>query len=279
MPGNELNADLSRIQLLEEKIERGLQSCIEVGLSLAEIKNNKLYNKLGYKSFDLYCQERWGLKRTHAFSQIKAAQVVQNLSEKTFANGEQFENLPAPQNERQVRPLIGLQPSLQRSIWQEAVKITKGKNPTGKIVKQVKEKIMNQSDGEDLAIKEETLSQLEIGDIAIVQAKDINTLKAYQGYWCVIKAKSDHSSDVDVYDKTLTLLPSECLVKLECTEEEKQAARSLMSRMQRIASIETVSFLINSCLITLNRGRDFNLPDRDQQILTFIENQLGITNN
>ena len=113
----------------------------------------------------------------------------------------------------------------------------------------------------------------------MVQAKDLKTLKRYQGYWCVIKAKTELVFDIDVYDRTLTLIKPEYLEKLECTLQEKEAAIRIMSRLQRIASVETVSRSINAILLEFGIRKDFILPDLDEEILSFIESRLEIINN
>ncbi|MEH2039992.1 hypothetical protein [Nostoc sp.] len=42
-----------------------------------------------------------------------------------------------PTNERQVRPLVALEPEVQPTAWQQAVQVAGGKVPTGRIVKDV----------------------------------------------------------------------------------------------------------------------------------------------
>ncbi len=286
------SAENLRLEDLELEIERGLRSFFYVGWALGVIRDNKLYKSSGYKNFNIYCQNRWAMTRRNADRLIKATEVVINLIElptddlslidsfKSESNWSHFLNeidFPLPQNESQMRPLVGYEPEAQRTIWRLASSKTGGMPPPASIVKETAIEIMKKIEQTDPS--QETLSQLEIGDIAILQAKDISTLKAYQGYWCVVKAKNNIIYDIDVYDRTLTLVKPEYLLKLECTEEEKQAAISLMARLQRIASVETISRSVNAILIEFGSRHDFLLPEMDRQILAFIENQLGITNN
>jgi len=268
----EIKLKLANIKELEKIIERGFKSYLEVGFALLEIRERKLYKQLGYKNFESYCIDRWKIKRAYANRQILASKVVSNLKQATIVT----KNLP--QNESQVRPIANLDVDLQRTIWTEAIEVAGG-TPTAKVVKEVKTKLMKEIEKQSTPTHEDIQAIIEIGDICIIQAGDLTALKPYQGFWCVIKAKSDRVFDIDVFDRTLTMVKPEYLLKLECTEEERDAGILLMSRMQRIASVETVSFLINSCLITLSKGRDFILPDRDREILYFIENRLGIISN
>ena len=92
--------EAERLQVLEITIERGLQTFVEVGEALAEIRDSRLY-RLNYGTFEDYCQDKWGMSRIHAFRMIEASKVAENL-------------LPmgniVPSNERQIRPLASLEP-------------------------------------------------------------------------------------------------------------------------------------------------------------------------
>lgn len=65
----------SRLADLEGVIERGLSTFVEVGEALLEIRDARLY-RLTHGTFEAYCQERWGMTKTHANRTIAAAEVV-----------------------------------------------------------------------------------------------------------------------------------------------------------------------------------------------------------
>jgi hypothetical protein len=44
---------------LERVMERGLQTFVEVGKALADIRDGELYRGQGYATFEDYCQQRW----------------------------------------------------------------------------------------------------------------------------------------------------------------------------------------------------------------------------
>jgi hypothetical protein len=67
---------------LETRIERGLQTFIDVGLALLEIRDRRLYREAGFKSFDTYCRERWGWSRDRGYQLMQAAEVVQSMPTK-----------------------------------------------------------------------------------------------------------------------------------------------------------------------------------------------------
>ncbi|MDF0556736.1 hypothetical protein [Kamptonema sp. UHCC 0994] len=127
-----------RLQELESVVEQGLQTFYEVGVALDEIRENKLYRET-HKTFEAYCREKWAIARRTADQFIAAARVIENLS----ANGAQN-----PTSERQVRPLTGLPPELQRSIWQEAVESSRNGIPSGAAVQRlVEERVGSEKTG------------------------------------------------------------------------------------------------------------------------------------
>lgn len=92
---------------LETIIERGLSAFFEVGSALLEIRENRLY-RANYTTFGDYCRERWGMAGRTAYQFIDAALVVDNVRNL---------RIPVPANEAQARPLTGLEPEVQRIVW------------------------------------------------------------------------------------------------------------------------------------------------------------------
>lgn len=115
-----LSADeQAQLEAYEVVIANGLQTFYEVGTALADIRDSRLYRQQ-YRTFEDYCDQRWGMQRAHAYRLIEAAEVRENLSP-------MGDILPA--NERQTRPLTELEPEAQRLAW-EVVKETA---PQGKV--------------------------------------------------------------------------------------------------------------------------------------------------
>lgn len=112
----------------EERIERGLKTFIEVGQSLAVIRENRLY-RAGYETFETYCQGRWGFNRHRASQLITAVDVVTNVTNA---------GLPAPANEGQARELARVPEQERAEVWRETVERTNGK-PTATAVREVSE--------------------------------------------------------------------------------------------------------------------------------------------
>lgn len=119
-----------RLIHLETVIERGLQTFINVESALLEIRDNKLY-KPNYKTFQLYCRERWTMTVRRSYQLMDAAKVVENVN-----NCSQT----PPTSESQVRPLTGLPQKAQRKVWKKAVQSANGMHPTARQVMAARER-------------------------------------------------------------------------------------------------------------------------------------------
>lgn len=114
--------EISRLTELESRIEAGLNTFIDVGNALLEIRDEKLY-RLDYGTFEEYCQERWGFNDRRARQLISAAETVATLKSGTVVP------LLIPTTERIVRPLTKLEPEEQPIVWRRAVESA----PNGKV--------------------------------------------------------------------------------------------------------------------------------------------------
>lgn len=105
------NRELSLLGKLETTVERGLASFFDIGAALKEIRDGKLYRG-EFKTFEDYCQQRWGFSRVHAHRHIDASEVQADL-------------LPIgnilPANEAQCRPLTKLLDADRQDAWQEVI--------------------------------------------------------------------------------------------------------------------------------------------------------------
>jgi hypothetical protein len=115
--------ETERLAALEDVIELGFQSFIEVGAALFEIRSTRLYRET-HRTFEDYLHDRWNMSRQRAHQLIEAAEVAVNLS--TVVD-------TPPTSERQLRPLAGLEPDRQRAVWTAATK--HNPDPTAQQVK------------------------------------------------------------------------------------------------------------------------------------------------
>lgn len=120
-------AERTRLQELEFIVEHGLQTFYEVGKALEEIREQKLYRET-HKTFEAYCQEKWGITKRRAYQFIDAAEIMENLCTNVHNS---------LVKEYQIRPLKGLPAELQLEIWQEAVESSPNGIPTGATVKRL----------------------------------------------------------------------------------------------------------------------------------------------
>lgn len=92
----------------EKTIRRGIKAFFEVGKALAIIKAERLY-RCDYQTFDQYCKEKWDFSRIRAYQLINATACMEMLTNV---------NIPLPQNESQVRPLLDIPESEIAGTWQ-----------------------------------------------------------------------------------------------------------------------------------------------------------------
>jgi hypothetical protein len=67
--------EATRLEELEATIERGLETFIEVGRALLEIREARLYRET-HRTFEDYCRERWAMSKSYAHRQIQAAEIA-----------------------------------------------------------------------------------------------------------------------------------------------------------------------------------------------------------
>jgi hypothetical protein len=103
-------ADADRFQHLEDIVERGKQTFIEVGTALMEIRDSRFYRISGFKTFGGYCQSR-GFSRNFAHMQIQSAGIA----------GELLTTVNIP-NEKTAREFISV-PAEDRPVVAEQAKV------------------------------------------------------------------------------------------------------------------------------------------------------------
>jgi hypothetical protein len=99
-----------RLKELETTIRGGLNTFLEVGDALWEIRESRLY-KSEFQSFEEYCATRWKMTRNYANKLIVAAKVVEDLGT----------DVPKPTSEAQARLLSQLpDPEDRKEAWKDA---------------------------------------------------------------------------------------------------------------------------------------------------------------
>ena len=132
MDNSDLITNVSqKLEQCETVIERGLQTFIEVGLALSEIRDFRLY-RFEYGTFEIYLHARWDISRSRAYQLIEASQVTRAMS--TIVDAE------LPLTESQARELVGLDTELAARVMRETVDRVRGK-VTAKAIEQTRERV------------------------------------------------------------------------------------------------------------------------------------------
>jgi hypothetical protein len=112
-------------------VDANARGFIDAGNALAEIYHKELYRET-HKTFDAFCNDRWGFGRNYAKRLIESTEVVNRLMDKTVPIG-----TPAvlPTAESQTRELAKVDKTEQAEVWAIVVGVTD--TPTAKVVKEV----------------------------------------------------------------------------------------------------------------------------------------------
>jgi hypothetical protein len=259
---------------LERKVERAF---FEAGKALAELRDRKLYRST-HKTFEEYCKQRFGYTRIAASYKIAAATVMDNL----LTNGLQKEEIATdelqtpkmltnglqilPNNERLVRPLVSLEPEVQREAWQKAVEEAGGKVPSGRIVKDVVQRIIERT---------RVPNTYQLGEVCQVLAKDNPELRGKGGCWGIVNHVGEFSCTVTTWDgeytvriahlKPLNYLPAEC-----------QQMQLISDRINRLRDNENLEEAARAVLKHLGELKRPYLTAVEEKLLSVIEQEYGV---
>jgi hypothetical protein len=153
---NLLPEERERLSVLEGVVKSGLQTFVEVGLALAEIRDRRLYRQT-HATFETYLDERWSMSRSRGYRLIDGARVAQLVSP-----------IGDIANEAQARELVPLldQPEELTEAWEEAMHVSNGKPTAATITESVKRRRITDEDrSRMLALHDEGKDQKQISDL------------------------------------------------------------------------------------------------------------------
>ena len=133
--------DVTLLEQCESRIEKGIDAFLEVGDALLTIRDKRLY-RATHPTFELYCQERWSIERRRAYQLISAARVIRNVQDDLSVN----RGTHSPVTERQLRPLTGLEPAAQRTIWAQVIQENPDGDITGAKVQEIVDRVTGNGD-------------------------------------------------------------------------------------------------------------------------------------
>ncbi|MBD2536474.1 hypothetical protein H6G97_47255 [Nostoc flagelliforme FACHB-838] len=239
---------------LERKVERAF---FEAGKALTELRDRRLYRST-HKAFDEYCLDRFGYNRSRSYQLVDAAVVVDNLQKCP-----QIVDI-LPTAEGQVRPMTKLEPQEQQEVWLRAVEVAGGKVPTGRIVKDVVQRIMERT---------QVPNTYQLGEVCQIFTKDNPELRGKGGCWAIVSAVNDFSCSVRMWDREYTVglqhLKSYDYLPAEC--QQMQAICDRISRVYSDSLEETVKSLLQ-LLGKLNRPY---LTAVEEKLLSVLESEYG----
>ncbi|MEH1907408.1 hypothetical protein [Nostoc sp.] len=262
----ELSDEEQRDRLhLERRVERAF---FEAGKALMELRDRRLYRST-HKTFEDYCRERFGHSRQKSNYLIAAADVYENLTticcqnlppEDLTTNGSQI----LPTSEGQVRPITKLEPQEQWEVWQQAVELAGGKVPTGRIVKDVVQRIMERT---------KIPNTYQIGEVCQILTKDNPELRGKGGCWAIVSAVNDFSCTMRVWDGEYTVglqhLKSHNYLPAEC--EQMQVICDRINRVYSSGLEESVQRFLES----LGKLKRAYLTDLEEKVLSVLELETG----
>jgi hypothetical protein len=263
---DDLTPDEERQRLFwERKVERAFY---EAGTALKELRDRRLYRST-HKTFEEYVQDRFGMKQSRSYQLIEATGVVDNLLAKVpplvELLGDSSDKVPPlvevlPTNERQVRPLIQLEPEQQREVWQQAVEAAGGKVPSGRIVKDIVQRI-----------RERTKIPIpyRVGDVCEILIKDNPELRGLGGCWCIVIEVREFSCLVRAWNGEYTVR-EENLRDLQYSPDHRQKMKQLSDRLVHLRSLREEE-TVRAILETLGSLKRPYLNTWEEKLLKFLE--------
>ncbi|WP_019505893.1 hypothetical protein [Pleurocapsa sp. PCC 7319] len=241
---------------LERKVERAFY---EAGMALMQLRDRRLYRST-HATFEDYCRDRFDYVRRRSYQLIDAAKIYNNLSEKCV----QFVHI-LPTREGQVRPMSQLNAEEQVLAWETAVEEAGGKVPTGKIVKDVVQRIKD---------KKRPPITLRVGEVCFLIAKDNPELRGKSGCWCIVSEVYKFSCSVATWDNEYILRP-EHLQSLEYSQDECKQMENLgvrMSELHQTGNLDEAALWILNGLAKLKTPY---LTILEEKLLVLLELEYG----
>jgi hypothetical protein len=248
---------------LERRVERAF---FEAGKALAQLRDRRLYRST-HKTFEDYCRDRFGHSRQKSNYLIAAADVYENLTticcqnlppEDLTTNGSQI----LPTSEGQVRPITKLEPQEQWEVWQTAVELAGGKVPTGRIVKDAVQRIMERT---------QVPNTYQLGEVCQILAKDNPELRGKGGCWGIVSQANEFSCTVRMWDGEYTI-GLQHLKSYDYLPEECEQMRVICDRIGRVYS-DSLEETVKNLLQSLGRLNRSYLTAVEEKLLSVLETE------
>ncbi|MEC4813364.1 MAG: hypothetical protein SAK29_08850 [Scytonema sp. PMC 1069.18] len=269
---------------LERKVERAFY---ESGKALMQLRDRRLYRST-HKTFEEYCRDRFGYTRVAAFYKITAATVVDNLLTNGYQNpdepteGLQNSNLLTngyqnpdmltkktqilPTNERQIRPLTQLEPEQQLVAWQLSVEASGGQVPSGRVVKDIVQRIMKRT---------KVPNPYRMGEVCQFVIKDNPDLKGKGRCWCIVSQVNEFSCTVVAWDGEYTV-KIEHLKSMNYSDGDCQQRMELCDRINKLRNKTNLEDAARANLKHLGEIKRPYLTPLEEKLLSVLETEYGV---
>lgn len=109
----------------------------DVVLAYETIREDRLYRET-HRTFEAFCKETFGVTAWRIRQIIRAHGVTQTLAWHSRPDSKVERSVTLlPENEWQIRPLLGVAKAAQPAAWQKAVERSGGRQPTESVVRAV----------------------------------------------------------------------------------------------------------------------------------------------
>jgi hypothetical protein len=196
---------------------------------------------------------------------ISATVVYENLQKFLPTIGRQ---IPMPTNERQLRFLAKaeLEPAVQADVWQQAVEQAGNKIPSGRIVKDIVDRIRERT---------KVPNPYHVGEICVLLPKDNPDLRGKAGYWGVVTHVGDYSCTVQTWDGNYTV-KIEHLKSLELLDEDCQFMQQLCVRLRQLHQVASRDEAVDWLLQGLGKQSKPYLSSLQAKLLAAMEREYKI---
>ncbi|MCC5612509.1 hypothetical protein LC612_38905 [Nostoc sp. CHAB 5834] len=165
---------------------------------------------------------------------------------------------------RKLNRVTKLEPQEQQEVWLTAVELAGGKVPTGRIVKDVVQRILERT---------KVPNTYQIGEVCQILVKDNPDLRGKGGCWAIVSAVNDFSCTVRVWDGEYTI-GLQHLKSFNYLPQECQQMQSLSDRISRVYS-SGLEETIKSLLQLLGKVNRPYLTAVEDKLLNLLESEYG----
>lgn len=166
-----------------------------------------------------------------------------------------------PTAEGQVRPLTKLEPQKQQEAWQTAVEETGGKVPTGRIVKDVVQRIMERT---------KAPNPYRVSEVCQFVVKDNPDLRGMSSCWCIVTHVGEFSCTVTAWNGEYNVR-TDHLKPMNYSDAECQQMQQVCDRITRLRGCQNLEEAARAVLKSFGELKRPYLTAFEEELLSFLE--------